>query len=146
MRSRRFVIVLGGLTLALTALLQAAAVGTNTITEETLGSVKKIKFVWVCDASGVVSGTLTANAYNGAIERLVTVPAGGGSAPTDNYDITILDEDSTDVLLGAGVDRDTANTEQVARTSLGVVANDTLELRIANAGNAKGGTVYLYLR
>ncbi len=122
--------------------------GTTTPVEELVGNVKKIIWAWTCDASGNVNGTggQTANAYNGAIERLVTVPAGGGSAPSDNYDVTILDEDSTDVLLGAGVDRDTANTEQVARASLGVVANDKLTLNIANAGNAKGGTVYLYLR
>jgi len=122
--------------------------GTVTITEETHGSLKKIAWAWTCDASGNVNGTggQTAGAYNGALERLVTVPAAAGSAPTDNYDITILDEDGVDVLLGAGADRDTANTEQVQRTSLGVVANDKLTLNIANAGNAKSGTVYLYLR
>jgi hypothetical protein len=122
-----------------------AAVGTVTITEETFGSLKKIAWAWTSDAAGVVSGTLTTGAYNGVLERLVTVPS-GAAAPTDNYDVTVLDEDGTDVLMGAGADRDTANTEQVLASSLGAVANDRLELRVANAGNSKGGTVYLYLR
>jgi hypothetical protein len=119
--------------------------GTVTVTEELAGPVKKIKFVWVCDASGNADGA-TSNTYNGSCMRLVTVPAGGGSAPTDNYDVVINDDDTTDVLMGAGANRDTANTEQVLGTSLGVVANDKLTLAVTNAGNAKGGTVYLYLR
>lgn len=146
MTVRRITLTLALLGLVLIAPLQAVAVGTVTITEERFGSIKKIKFAWTCDASGNVSGTLTTGVYNGAIERLVTDPAAAGSAPTDNYDVTILDEDGTDVLMGAGADRDTANTEQVLRTSLGVVANDTLELQIASAGNAKSGVVWLYLR
>lgn len=123
-----------------------AAVGTLTLTEEVFSSVKKITFAWTCDASGNVSGTSTTGAFTGEILRLVTVPAAAGSAPTDNYDIIINDEDGTDVLMGAGANRDTANTEQVLASSLGVVANDKLTLGISNAGNAKSGTVYLYIR
>jgi hypothetical protein len=141
---RHTLLILAGLLAILTAPLGAA--GTVTVTEETHGSLKKITFVWTSDASGVVSGTLTTGAYNGAIERLVTVPAAAAAAPADNYDVTLLDEDGVDVLMGAGADRDTANTEQVQRSSLGVVANDRLELRIANAGDANSGTVHVYLR
>ncbi len=123
--------------------------GTVTYTEEIhgiFGRIKKITMAWTCTAGGAVSGTLTDSVFNGEIVRLVTVPGTAGNAPTDNYDVTIVDEDGTDVLMGAGVDRDTANTEQVLATSLGVVANDKLELRVANAGSAKSGTVYLYIR
>lgn len=123
-----------------------ALVGTIAYTEETVGSVKKISIAWTSDASGNASGLATTNTYNGALHRLVTVPGAAGAAPTDNYDVTILDQDSTDVLMGAGIDRDTANTEQVLATSLGAVANDTLSIVVANAGNAKSGTVYLYIR
>lgn len=144
MRVRALVLLLAGLLVGGAAPLTAA--GTVTITEEAHGTIKKIALVWTSDASGDVSGTLTTLAYTGAIERLVTVPAGGGSAPTDNYDVTLLDEDGVDVLMGAGANRDTAVTEQVLRTSLGVVANDRLALVVANAGATKGGTVYVYLR
>lgn len=119
--------------------------GTVTVTEELAGPVKKVKFVWVSSSGGAADGS-TSNTYNGSIMRLVTVPAGGGSAPTDNYDVVVNDDDTTDVLMGAGANRDTANTEQVLASSLGVVANDKLTLAVTNAGDTKGGTVYVYLR
>ena len=118
--------------------------GTVTITEETYGSIKKIAWTWLCDASGDADGQTT-GAFNGAIERLVTVPD-GTAAPDPDYDIVINDEDGNDVLMGAGADRHTSNTEQVLASSLGVVANDKLNLVVAAAGNAEEGVVYLYLR
>lgn len=119
--------------------------GTVTVTEERYGSLKKVSFAWTSDGSGNADGATT-NAYNGAIERLVTVPATAGSAPSDNYDVTVVDEDGVDVLMGAGVDRDTATAEQVLASALGCVANDVLTLHVTNAGNAKSGVVHVYLR
>lgn len=119
------------------------------LSEEVYGSVKKIGFAWLSVDGGGDAGKArktTVNAYNGVIERLVTVPGVAPDAPTDDYDVAILDEDGTDVLMGAGANRDTANTEQVLASSLGCVANDTLTLSVSTAGNAKRGTVYLYLR
>ncbi len=123
-----------------------AVVGTHTITEELVGSMKKITWAWTCDASGNASGQSTTNAYSGELRRQVTVPGTAGVQPTDQYDLTLLDEDSTDVLMGAGANRSNVNTEQVLASSLGVVANDKLQLTVANAGNAKSGTVYIYIR
>ena len=116
-----------------------------TISEETYGSVKKITFAWVADGAGAATGQ-TSNAFNGALERLVTVPGAGGLAPDPDYDITITDEDSTDTLMGAGADRHTANTEQVNASSLGVVANDKLTINVSAAGASNAGTAYLYIR
>lgn len=115
-----------------------------TITEETMSHVKKIKFVWVSAADGTASGTTT-GVYSGEIIRLVTIPS-STAAPDDNYDVVVNDDDETDVLMGAGADRDTANTEQVLGSSLGCVANDKLSLSIATAGDSKGGTVILYVK
>ena len=95
--------------------------GTVTVSEETHGTIKKLAWAWTSDASGDVSGTATTNAYSGSIERLVTVPD-GVDAPTADYDVTLLDQDSTDVLIGAGIDRHTSTTEQVLASSLGIVA------------------------
>lgn len=124
----------------------AAAV---TLTEETLGVIKKITWAWTAHTDGKVATTtanaVTSKAYNGEIVRLVTVPD-GTTAPTDDYDIMIYDGDDADVLLGAGANRDTANTEQVAASSLGVVANDTLTLYVEGAGSGGKGTVHLYIR
>lgn len=119
-----------------------------TITEETYGSVKKVKWAWTSAADGTVGAaavsSTTTNAYNGEIIRLVTDP--GATAPTDDYDIVVNDADGNDVLMGAGANRDTTNTEQVLASSLGCVANDTLTLLVTNAGDSKVGTVYLYIR
>lgn len=115
------------------------------ITEETQAHVKKIKFVWVSAADGTASGT-TSGVYSGEVIRLVTIPASAAVKPTDNYGVVINDEDSTDILMGAGAARDDANTEQVLASSLGCVANDKLTLGISAAGSAKGGTVIVYIK
>ncbi len=123
------------------------AAGTVTITEETYGTIKKIKFAWTSGTGGDV-GTAsgqTSNVYSGKILGLATNP--DATAPDDNYTVTILDEDSMDVLMGAAVgNRDTANTEYILSTSLGAVANDKLTINIASAGSAKIGIAYLYIR
>lgn len=119
-----------------------------TITEETLGTVKKVVWSWTSAADGTVGAaavsSTTTNAYSGEVLRLVTNP--GATAPTDNWDVVVNDEDGNDVLMGAGADRDTANTEQVLASSLGVVANDKLTMLVTNAGGGKTGAVYLYIR
>ena len=110
---------------------------------ETGAGVKKIAWTWTSatDETVVLS---TAKYYDGKLIALVTNP--GVTAPTDNYDVTVLDSDSEDVLVGAGIDRDTANTELVAEALLGAVANSKLTLSIANAGAVKDGVTYLYIR
>jgi hypothetical protein len=123
-----------------------AAVGTATRTEITRTSAKKIVWAWTSGTGaegGTVSSQTTAT-YDGKIIGLTTDP--GATAPTDNYDLTILDAQGHDVLLGAGIDRDTANTENVVETSLGAVAGSRLTLTIANAGDAKIGVVILWVR
>lgn len=50
-----------------------------TVTEETFGTIKKVKWAWVSAADGTVGAalipTVTSNAYSGEIVRLVTIPA-----------------------------------------------------------------------
>ena len=125
----------------------AAAV---TLTEEIIGVIKKITWAWTAHTDGKVATTttnaVTTKTYNGEIVRLVTVPD-GSSAPSDNYTVQIYDGDSVDVLVAAATaNRDTANTEQVLASSLGVVANDKLTLYVEGAGSGGKGTVYLYIR
>ena len=124
------------------------AIGTSvTTTEERYGSVKKIKFVWATASSS--SGGVTAQttyAYSGAVQRLVTIPGAGSSAPSASYDVTMSDQDSTDVLMAAGANRHTANTEQVGAASLGIIANDKITINVTNAGSSNGGTAIVYIR
>jgi hypothetical protein len=120
-----------------------------TKTEETLGVIKKITWAWTAHTDGKVAtttvGAVTGKAYNGEIVRLVTIPD-ATTAPSDNYDVYVYDEDSADVLMAAGKDRDAANAEQVLASNLGVVANDKLTLYVEGAGSGGKGIVHLYVR
>ena len=117
--------------------------GTVTVSEITLGSVKKITWAWTTDSNGDAD-KVTSEGYSGEIILLTTDP--GATAPTDNYDVVVLDADGEDVLLGAGANRDTLNTESVQKTSLGAVASGILNCIVSNAGNAKDGECILYIR
>lgn len=122
------------------------AAGTLTLAETTHGSVKKIVATWTSGtgAEGGTASATTSSAFDGKLIGLTTDP--GSTAPTDNYDLTVTDSGSHDVLLGAGADRDTANTEHVAEASLGAVAGSKLTFSITNAGDAKEGVAILWIR
>lgn len=123
----------------------AAAAQTVTITEETVGSIQKVVVAWTSDAAGDATGS-TSGVFNGRVLAVVTDPD-GTDAPTALYDVTMTDEDSVDVLNGTGADRSATAIEQVTdEASLGVVANDALTFTVSNAGNAKKGKLYLYIR
>jgi len=117
--------------------------GTVTVTEEIDGTIKKIKWSWLSDAGN--ADQITINAFSGKILGLCTVPD-GVAAPTVGYDVEVQDQDGIDVLMGGGANRHNLNTEYVLSTSLGAVAKDKLNLIITDAGNAKKGTVYLFIR
>lgn len=117
-------------------------VGTVVLTEETSGSIKKLTAAWTSTAGGVASAT-GSKIFTGALLFMVTDP--GATAPTDDYDVVINDDEGHDVLAGTGANRDTANTEYVT-ASMGAVVNSTLRLRVTAAGNAKQGTVIIFLR
>lgn len=122
------------------------AAGTATVAETTYTSAKKIRWAWT-SGDGGEGGTVTSpttKVYDGKLVGFTTNP--GGTAPTDDYDITITDADGDDVLLGAGTDRDAANTEHVAEGSLSAVAGSVLTLNVTNAGDAKEGVVILWIR
>lgn len=127
--------------------------GTVTITYQEHRTVRKITLDWLSDASGDVSGTHT-KYLSGQIERVVFVPDSGGTQPTDQYDLTLEDDTAMDVLagLGANLSNSTAThvvpvvTDGNAGNMSPIAIDDKLELKGSNCGNAKGGTVYLYIR
>ena len=124
--------------------------GTVTVTRTPLKSnqgiiAEKVQIDWLSDASGNADSTVN---LHGFLLKAITDPS-GSAAPTDNYDITLV-ADGIDQLGGALADRDTANNEMVYPTATSAqvpifLAGDHT-FTIANAGNAKQGTVYLYLR
>lgn len=119
--------------------------GTVRQTPKGLQTVKKITFAWTSSAGGAADAT-TAKRYDGKILGLATIPGAGGVAPTADYDVRITDADGLDVLLGAGIDRHTTNTEYVDGATLSAVAESALTLAVTNAGNAKEGTAVLWIR
>ena len=126
----------------------ASSAGTCTITEERIGTVKKIKWDWVAGSGASVNSITTPTTtytYNGVLQALHTVGGAGSLAPSASYSITILDQSSVDILLGAGASR-AAATEHTKTASLGAVAYDTLTLTIASTGSSNAGAVYLYIR
>lgn len=113
---------------------------------------QKISIAWTSDASGDVNGTNIP--LTGIIFRVVTDPGGGGSAPTDNYDISLTDPDdaAVDVMQSQLANRDTANAEAIDFCGVGALTNGSpiyvngeYGFKVANAGNAKSGTVHIYL-
>jgi hypothetical protein len=125
--------------------------GTVTITHYQLGgAVRRIQVDWVADAA---DGSVPATAlpkFEGRLLALTTNP--GATAPTDNYDITLVDGEGADRLQGLGANRDTANTEQVplvyAATAIPPVvdADETLTFTLANnsVNSATGRAILHY--
>jgi hypothetical protein len=97
-----------------------------------------ISVPWTSDGSGNYTETVT---LNGWLVKSVTDP--GSTAPTDNYDITLV-QNTADQLAGALVDRDTANGETVIHAAPILLVGDHT-FTVANAGSAKVGTAYFYL-
>lgn len=109
-------------------------------------SIKKIDVAWTSDANGDADGATLD--ISGRVLRVVTVP--GAATPTNNYDVTIEDEDGVDILDGQGANRSDTTAQQVAAVLTkggGVVATaveGTIEPKVANAGDSKTGTMSIY--
>lgn len=127
----------------------ADAVGTVTQTHSRTGNIRKVVFTCTGDAAdGSFPATALSVPIEGRLIQIVTDP--GSTAPTDNYDITLVTAAGLDVLQGVGANRDTANTEAAAIVFSGTAINpvvdetDTLTLTIANSSvNSAGITITL---
>src|SRR5690349_3505707 len=106
---RRFVLILVFLVGACLPITASAPpmVGTVTFSRTTIDArgVFQYTWAWTSDASGNVSGNAKEVTF-GVIAKAEFDPS--ATAPTDNYDVTLLDTSGNDVLQGAGADRDTA--------------------------------------
>lgn len=74
--------------------------------------IQTITVTMTADGSGVWTAEQTSAVIRGHITGFSTNP--GAGPPQDNWDIVINDEDGVDVLMGAGVDRDTTTSERSA--------------------------------
>jgi len=107
--------------------------------------IERIVVDWTSDASGNADASI--EKIYGWCVKIITDP--GSTAPTDNYDITLVDENGVDALEGKLVDRDTANNETVYPLVTGaatpVFLCGTHTFTVANAGNAKVGKTIFYI-
>ncbi len=127
--------------------------GTVTVLEEhsdVSPRITKITWIWVADGAGVVTtpDSLTTTIFNGTVMNLCTRPH-PGNPPLNLYDITILDDNGYDVMVGAGLNRSNAVDEQTAGFTAGTmpraIKNTHLELVIAAAGADNEGVTILYI-
>ena len=110
--------------------------GTVVETHGREGSIGVVTLTLTGDASdGTIPATALSVKIAGLLLALATNP--GATAPTSNYDITLIDGDGHDVLEGVGANRHTSNSEKVAIVYSGTVIHppvstgDTLTLTIA---------------
>ena len=72
----------------------------------------------------------------------------GATAPTDQYDITLINSNSRDVMGGALANRSDTNTEAVMPLQNGnytIVYNEgPLTVTVTNAGNSKTAEILIY--
>ena len=116
--------------------------------------IVKHVFEWTSDGSGNAT-VVSEFAVSGAISRVVFIPS-ASAAPTLNYDVTLTDSDSIDVLSGQGANlSDTASysvcpgiplKDGTTTSTLLVIVNGILTLNVSNAGASKSGKVILYVR
>lgn len=123
--------------------------GSITVTTSDAGrGITKYSIAWVCSAGGAVD-TNTFNVKAGEIIQAGFIPDGGGTQPSDLYDVTMLDANSRDVLEGEGANLSnataTAKTPKVNSLFRRFVEAGALTPTVANAGNAKGGTIVLLI-
>lgn len=108
------------------------------------GGITKYNIAWVSDASGVVSLSVV-EVKRGRLIQIKYVPDAGGTQPSDLYDMTLPDTNGVDVLAGDGANLSNANSKITAPTAPILLEAGNLTPTIASAGNAKGGTLILFV-
>lgn len=104
--------------------------------------------LWTSTAGGAVSGN-NFSIRAGYLESIRFVP--GSTTPTDLYDVTLVDSDGTftsgDLLSGTGADRSaTVSSVLTFDPRIFEDGSRTLDIVVANAGNAKTGKVVILVR
>lgn len=137
--------------IALVVLLVSASsfgVGTLTLSSRGVGAgLTRYTIDWLSDSSGDVSGNTQAmDIKRGYIRQVEFVPDSGGTQPSDAYDATFINTESVDFLQGFGANLSNSASKLILfDPPIYYDATYKLDLVIANAGNAKGGTFVLWI-
>lgn len=135
--------------------------GTVTLTSSEVaasGGIRKFSMAWVSDASGAVSGN-SVDLPPGTIVSATFTPDSGGTQPTDLYDVTMTcDIHGVNILdngAGTSIGANLSNSVGTHKVPFIQGATETFvrqwihgggyTLVVAAAGNAKGGTVDVYV-
>jgi hypothetical protein len=141
-----------------------AVAGTVTLTVTNVGGstgALKCSLAWTSDASGNVTGDAL-NLPAGSILTVEFIPGAGGVQPTDLYDVDLLDANATSCFddgAGASIGANLSNalsthkapfingaaTTFVREWLQGAAGGNPYQLTVANAGNAKAGTVNIFV-
>lgn len=115
--------------------------------------IEYIELLWTSDGSGDAEGEID---LRGEFANVSFQPGEDDVQPSDEYDVTMLDNAGCDLLAGMGADL--SNTTPVRfspsvdaetadnATTYAVLCWDTVTIAVANAGAANQGTIRLYLR
>ena len=118
--------------------------GTLTVvTAAVQGGIAKYTLTWVSSSGGAVSANLF-DLWPGEIVKAKFVPS-GSVVPSDGYDVTLVDTNSCDLLNGVGLNL-SSTTAFAATPAVYHDGAQQVDLVVADAGNAKGGTVTLWVR
>jgi hypothetical protein len=122
-----------------------------TVTRSQVGSIERINAAWTSESDGSQTGVV--NVW-GTILRVVDDP--GSTAPTDDYDITAVDEFGLDIFAAQRANRDTANsddycpglpfTDGTTTSVMPVAVAGNITLTIVNAGASKVGNIVLIVK
>jgi hypothetical protein len=116
----------------------------------------KYTITWTSDGSGVVSAN-PVTLRRGFLRQVKFIPNGGGTQPSDLYDVTMTDANGVDVLIGTGSNLSNATSKIAVPILLDGAASPGSSSRliflddgdytpvVAAAGNAKGGTIILWI-
>lgn len=127
----------------------SATLTSREVVQFNFGSISKrmdkLTIDWVADSAAATVPTLALDfaARPGYLIQAVTNP--GATAPTDNYDITLVHAEGGDLAAGGLVDRDTANSE-VKVFDPAPFLEGTVTFTLANnAVNSATGRLILYV-
>lgn len=126
-------------------------------TREVTNNILKYSVTWTSDASGDVNGT-EFDMIVGTIVSVEFVPGTGGVTPTTLYDVDLLDEENVTMFddgSGTSIGSNLSATDASHKVPLVGLVGVTIyrrwhhggpvELRVANAGNAKQGIVNIFV-
>lgn len=127
----------------------AGSIGSVTVTGYGNGGLK-YSVPWTSSAGGAVSGNGFA-IQAGVFTSIGFTPGSGGTQPTDLYDVTLVLSDGSistgDLLSATGADRSNATSSILTfDPPMYQDGTRTLDVVVANAGNAKTGTVVVFVQ